>query len=129
MTMADEDGSTVPAGPITFVIEHRTVEQDGAETGGPTVRVLGAADGHEYLRFDMFNVRPHYHYEPPGVAERRLTIDTVAEGDAVSWSLGRLRDRLAPMLAEAGGRGLADALDQQTVIRAVAEVEALVRNP
>lgn len=127
--MADEQGSQVPAGPVTFVVEHRSVEQDGAETGGPTVRVLGAADAHEYLRFDMFNVRPHYHYEPPGVAERVLVIDTVADGDAVSWSLGRLRDRLAPMLAEAGGHDLAGALDEQVVTRAVTEVEALVRNP
>ena len=35
------------------------------------IRVLGTEDEHEYLRFDMFNVNPHYHYEPPTEKERR----------------------------------------------------------
>jgi len=127
--MSDVSESKVPAGPVTFVVEHRTVEQDGEQTGGPTVRVLGVDDDHEYLRFDMFNVRPHYHYEPPSEQERILMIDTVAEGDAVSWAITRLRDRLAPMLVEAGAQGLADSLDGPTLTRAVDDVESLVRNP
>jgi len=121
------EGSSVPAGPITFVVEHRVVAQDGVEAGGPTVRVLGSDDDHEYLRFDMFNVSPHYHYEPPADQERIVMIDTVADGDAVSWGITRLRDRLAPMLVAAGGHGLADALDEQTLARAVDDVESLVR--
>jgi hypothetical protein len=35
------DHASVTAGPINFVVEHRTVVQDGVETGGPTVRILG----------------------------------------------------------------------------------------
>jgi len=127
--MAGEHGSTVMAGPVTFVVEHRTVVQDGVEAGGPTVRVLGGDDEHEYLRIDMFNVNPHYHYEPPAEKERILMIDTVAEGDAVDWGLARLRGRLAPMLTAAGGQDLVGALDEQAVARAVDEVEVLVRKP
>jgi hypothetical protein len=127
--MAGKDASTVTAGPITFVVEHRAVVQDGVEAGGPTVRVLGGDDDHEYLRFDMFNVSPHYHYEPPTEQERILMIDTVAEGDAVSWGIARLRGRLAPMLLAAGGQTLADALDEQTLTRALDDVESLVREP
>jgi hypothetical protein len=127
--MANEDGATVTAGPITFVVEHRAVVQDGVEAGGPTVRVLGGDDDHEYLRFDMFNVNPHYHYEPPAEQERILMIDTVADGDAVSWGIARLRDRLAPMLLAAGGQGLVDALDEQMLATAVDDVESLVREP
>jgi hypothetical protein len=127
--MAGKDGAMVTAGPITFVIEHRAVVQDGVEAGGPTVRVLGGAHDHEYLRFDMFNVNPHYHYEPPAEKERILMIDTVADGDAVSWGIARLRDRLAPMLLAAGAQDLADALDEQTIARAVDDVESLVRTP
>jgi len=127
--MAGTGGSNVTAGPITFVVEHRAVVQDGVEAGGPTVRVLGGADDHEYLRFDMFNVNPHYHYEPPATKERILMIDTVAEGDAVSWGLARLRNRLAPMLIEADGQTLVDALDEQTLARAIDEVESFVRDP
>jgi hypothetical protein len=127
--MAGGSGSTVPAGPITFVVQHRALVQDGVESGGPTVRVLGGDDEHEYLRFDLFNVGPHYHYEPPAEQERILMIDTVAEGDVVSWGVTRLRDRLVPMLVAAGGQGLADALDEQVLAQAVDDVESLVRNP
>jgi hypothetical protein len=127
--MAGGSGSTVKAGPITFVVEHRALVQDGVESGGPTVRVLGGDDEHEYLRFDLFNDRPHYHYEPPGEQERILMIDTVAEGDVVSWGVARLRDRLVPMLVAASGQDLADALDEQVLARAVDDVESLVRNP
>jgi hypothetical protein len=56
---------------VTFVVEHRTVAQDGAETGGATVRALGADDGHEYARLDMFHASPHYH-RAPGEPERVL---------------------------------------------------------
>jgi hypothetical protein len=55
-------------------------------------------------------------------------IDTVAEGDAVTWGIARLRGRLAPMLIAAGAQGLADALDDDMLARAVDEVESLVRN-
>ena len=125
--MAGGDGETVSAGPITFVVEHRNVVQDGVETGGPTVRVLGGDDGHEYLRLDMFHASPHYHYEPPGEPERVLMLDVDAEGDAVEWGIAKLRDRLAPMLVAAGGEGLVAALDAPTLARAVDNVEALVR--
>jgi|tagenome__1003787_1003787.scaffolds.fasta_scaffold20842751_2 hypothetical protein len=127
--MAGGSGSTVTAGPITFVVQHRALVQDGVESGGPTVRVLGGDDEHEYLRFDLFDVDPHYHYEPPAEQERILMIDTVAEGDVVSWGVARLRDRLVPMLVAAGGQGLAVALDEQVLARAVDDVESLVRNP
>jgi hypothetical protein len=127
--MAGEAGTTVTAGPITFVVEHRTVAQDGVEAGGPTVRVLGSDDDHEYLRFDLFNVNPHYHYEPPDAKERVLMLDTVAEGDAVSWGVGRLRPRLRPMRVEAGAPDRAAPLDERMLSSAVDDVEALVRNP
>ena len=125
--MAENGGSTVAAGRITFVVEHRALVEDGVESGGPTVRVLGGDDDHEYLRFDMFNINPHYHYEPPAHAERILMIDTVADGDPVSWGLARLRERLLPMLVAAGGQDLAEGLDEQIVAHAVDDVESLVR--
>jgi hypothetical protein len=127
--MAGEHEAKVAAGPITFVVQHRTVAQDGFEAGGPTVRILGGADDHEYLRFDMFNKDPHYHYEPPAGEERIIMIDTVAEGDAVTWGITRIRERLLPMLVAAGGQDLADALDEPTLAAAADEVESHVRNP
>jgi len=125
--MAGGHGETVAAGPINFVVEHRTVVQEGVETGGPTVRVLGGENGHEYLRLDMFHASPHYHYEPPGEPERVLMLDTDAEGDAVEWGIAKLRDRLGPMLVAAGGKDLVEELDSAALARAVDDVEALVR--
>ncbi|HEY7107658.1 MAG TPA: hypothetical protein VH986_14750 [Acidimicrobiia bacterium] len=119
-----EHSSRVVAGPVSFVVDHRRV----GGTGGPTVRVMGS-DDHEYLKFDMFQVNAHYHYEPPGTDERIVGIDTVAVGDAVEWVMERLRQRLAPMLTEAGGGSLTDALDDATLTDAIADVEALVRQP
>ena len=59
------DRARIEAGPVTFVVEYRSVVQNGVDASGPTIRVVGTDDEHEYLRFDMFNVNAHYHYEPP----------------------------------------------------------------
>jgi hypothetical protein len=117
--------STVTMGPISFVVEHRRV----AQAGGPTVRVLGTDDDHEYLRFDMFDDNPHYHYRPPAGVERIIGIDTVAVGDPADWVLARLRERLTPMLVEAGGASLTAAVDDEALTRTIDAVEVLVRQP
>jgi hypothetical protein len=130
--IAAERASRVRAGPITFTVEHRRVVQAGVEVSGPTIRVVGADDDHEYLRFDMFNRDAHYHYMSPSTetneqAERVVVLDTVAEGEPVSWAIDRLRGRFAPMLANAGGQRLVDLLDEDTLREAVDEVEVLIR--
>ena len=129
MTETSATETAVAAGPVKFVVEHRTV---GAGSG-PTIRVVGADDSHEYLRFDMFSEGPHYHYSPPTApdseaTERILKLDTVADGEAVAWAINTLRARLAPMLEAAGGERLAADLDDATVGRAVDEVEKLARS-
>ena len=129
MTETSATETAVAAGPVTFLVEHRTV---GAGSG-PTIRVVGADDSHEYLRFDMFSEGPHYHYSPPTTpdseaTERILKLDTVADGEAVAWAITTLRSRLAPMLEAAGGERLAAELDDATVGRAVDEVETLARS-
>lgn len=120
-----EPTSPVTVGAINFVVEHRGV----AQGGGPTVRVLGTDDDHEYLRFDMFDEDPHYHYRPPAGEERIIGIDTVAVGDPVDWVLARLRERLTPMLVEAGGASLTDGVGGDELTRAIDRVETLVRQP
>ena len=129
MTETSATETAVAAGPVTFLVEYRSV----GEGSGPTIRVVGADDSHEYLRFDMFSVGPHYHYSPPvppdgESQERILKLDTVAEGEPVSWAITTLRARLAPMLEAAGGERLAGLLDDGTVERAVDEVETLARS-
>jgi hypothetical protein len=129
MTETSATETAVAAGPVTFLVEYRAV---GAGAG-PTIRVVGTDDAHEYLRFDMFSTGPHYHYSPPPsddpeAVERVLKLDTVADGEAVSWAITTLRARLAPMLEAAGGEKLAGLLDDATVGRAVDEVETLARS-
>jgi hypothetical protein len=80
--IAAERASRVRAGPITFTVEYRRVVQAGVEVSGPTIRVVGADDDHEYLRFDMFNRDAHYHYISPSTeaderAERVVVLDEV----------------------------------------------------
>ena len=60
-------------------------------------------------------------------AERVVVLDTVAEGDPVSWAIGKLRGRFAPMLTNAGGQRLVELLEEKTLGRAVDEVEVLCR--
>jgi hypothetical protein len=124
MAEVDESAVRVEGGSIVFVVEHRRLPQVDAGTGGPTIRVLGTADGHEYLRFDMFKVNAHYHYEPPSPApEKRFMLDTVAEGDPVPWLIDRLRHRLGPMLTEAGGAALVEGATGAGLQDTIAEVE------
>lgn len=130
--IAAERASRVVAGPIMLTVEYRRVVQAGVEVWGPTIRVVGADDDHEYLRFDMFNRDAHYHYMSPSTeadeqVERVVVLDTVAEGDPVSWAIGRLRGRFAPMLANAAGQRLVELLEEHTLGRAVDDVEVLIR--
>ena len=122
-----KNGARIEAGPVTFVVEYRSVVQNGVEASGPTIRVIGTDDEHEYLRFDMFEVNAHYHYRPPGSPgenpERVITLDTVAEGEPVAWAIDRLRVRLGPMLTEAGGQRLFDAADGPMLTLAISDVE------
>jgi hypothetical protein len=129
MTDTKPTETAVAAGPVTFHVEHREV--GGAS--GPTIRVVGTDNAHEYLRFDMFATGPHYHYSPPTPAgeesrERILQLDTVAEGEQVAWAIKTLRGRLGPMLEAAGGEELAGRLDDATLGHAVDEVETLARS-
>jgi hypothetical protein len=129
MTETNATETAVTAGPVTFLVEYRQV---GAGSG-PSIRVVGTDDAHEYLRFDMFTTDPHYHYSPPlspdsADRERVVKLDTAAEGEQVSWAITTLRGRLAPMLEAAGGERLAGLLDDATVGRAMDEVETLARS-
>jgi len=79
---------------------------------GVSIHVLGAEDGHEYLRFDVFENGPHYHYIHSERVENKIVdFDTVAMGDMLPWALEQIRSHLPKMLAHAGGAGLADQVD------------------
>jgi hypothetical protein len=148
-----ENTRLLPAGAITFGVEYRDVDPESlAETyagnaaqlaelearspeggfsdEGVSIHVSSTADGHEYLRFDVFDDDPHYHYihrTPPGAdaVNNVIEFDTDALGDMLPWAIERLRTRLAAMLAAAGGTDLVEQLDAELVGRAVDEVQTM----
>ena len=144
-----------PAGAVTLGVEYREVDpaslaatyaDNAAHTAeleerspaggfsdeGVSIHVCGTEDGHEYVRFDVFDDEPHYHYvHQPGPAgelvNNVIPYDPVALGDMLTWAIERLRTRLATMLRAAGGADVAARLDEHLVAAAVDEVEARAR--
>ena len=140
---------SLPAGPLTFVVESRQLSdelagaalraQGAAQAGnepqlglddfGATLHVHGAADGLEHLRFDCFENEPHYHYVRNAEGGNLVCrIDQHAEGDPIEWTLGRLRTRLPEMLEFAGVPELAAQTEAEhdKVLAVVDEVAALL---
>jgi hypothetical protein len=144
----------LPAGAVTFGIEYRDVDPEslratyagnqaqlaeleerspegGFFDAGVSIHVSGTEDGHEYLRFDVFDDEPHYHYvhrEPDGsVVNQVIDFDTIAHGEMLTWVIDRLRTRLTEMLAAAGGAPVADQVDMATVAPVLDAVADMAR--
>ena len=118
-----ENCTTLAAGPVEFVVESRTLDDEAAGTAardgseelfndyGPTLHVLAASDHAEHLRFDCFAKEPHYHYFRTADRSQILRrIDQYAEGDPALWAIERVRARLPEMLEYCGQAGLADSV-------------------
>jgi hypothetical protein len=144
----------IPAGALTFGVEYRNVDPEslratyagdaaqlaeleerspdgGFFDAGVSIHVCGTDDAHEYLRFDVFDDEPHYHYvhrtTDNTVRNQVIDFDTSAHGEMLPWVITRLRTRLPEMLRAAGGGHLATELDAGTVERAVDAVELEAR--
>jgi cystathionine beta-lyase len=107
-------------GPLRLEVEHRSP----GPAGGPTLRVLRAADGYELLRFDCFAHGAHWHLDADGrdeITELPLAVESL------DWTLAELRRDLAGYVAKAG---LAEPLPGAAAVSsALARVEAALRNP
>jgi hypothetical protein len=98
------------------------------QDNGVSLHIAGVDDAHEYLRFDMFEQEPHYHYiERSGERQTIIEFDRVALGEMLPWALHQLRTRLPEMLAYAGGEDLVAKLDRKLIASSLAEVERLAR--
>lgn len=138
-----------PAGAVTFVLEYRQVDPErlarsyagdaaalaeieahspegGFTDCGVSVHVLGSANGHEYLRFDVFDQEPHYHYvRPSGDYNHWVPFDPIAGGDMLPFAMTCLRERLASMLHEAGGDDVAGQIRENDIVPVVDELERI----
>ena len=141
-----------PAGVVTIGVEYRDLTPEslvetykdnprylaelleksppgGFTDQGISIHVVGE-DGHEYVRFDVFDDDPHYHYvhNTPADADplnNVIMFDVVAHGDMLPWAIGCLRDRLPEMLTQAGGGHLAARIDPAVLGTVVDEVAVL----
>jgi hypothetical protein len=116
----------IPAGAVTFGLEYRTLH-DGAEEG-ICIHVYGnELPGHdrELLRFDCFRVAPHYHYRNASAKKNeRLMLDFTAEGDPLSWTLDKIKNRLPIMLIRCEAEEVARAVEQRDIDAALPKIVA-----
>jgi hypothetical protein len=145
---------SVAAGPLSIGVEFRHVDAaiiDATYGGGAvrlaaddtpqppilhdrgaSVHVCDGATGAEYLRFDLFEDDPHYHYIHPGEHQLVVPFDRAASGDMLAWTLARLSTRIRQMLECAGAPDLAGRIapaDIEAALPAVADAIAAARAP
>jgi hypothetical protein len=106
----------VPAGALKIGLQRREP--------GLTVHVCDAGSGDEYLRFDLFDADPHYHYIKPGEHSLIVPYDPAASGDMFTWVLDCLSCRVVEMLAFAAGPEVAARVDPADVAAALPAVAA-----
>jgi hypothetical protein len=152
---SETDTRWVPAGVLTIGVEYRDVNPDelmelyeddpaqlaellekspegGFSDNGVSIHVRGTDDGHEYLRFDVFDDEPHYHYihntgPEEEIVNNVVTFDTFAFGEMLPIAIGWLRERLPEMLPRAGGGHLVAGLDPALLELAIDEVADVAR--
>ena len=115
------DQARIDAGSIAFAMRYR---DDIAGDEGLCIEVRADVKGHdtELLRFDCFQVAPHYHYGPEADDER-LMLDQTAAGDSLDWTLNCFeRGRLRSMIERAGYPSVASGLDEDVVAGAIPTV-------
>ena len=144
-----EHTTYVDAGAISIGIEYRLLDDaelaanyegeqmdeiqdalggDAVEDTGVSLHVVGRDDQHEYLRFDLFEREPHYHYiDRSGESQRIIDYDRVALGPMLPWALEQIRSRLPQMLEHAGGQALISKLEGGRIEASLVEVEKLAR--
>ena len=121
-----EHQARIDASSIAFAMRYR---DDIAGDEGLCIEVRADVDGQdtELLRFDCFQVAPHYHYGPEADDER-LMLDLTAAGDSLDWTLSCFeRGRLRPMIERAGYASVANALDEDEVASIIPEVVSTAR--
>lgn len=149
----EENTHYLRAGTVTFGVEYRDVDPEsltktyednaahlaeleerspegGFADEGVSIHVCDTGTGLEYLRFDVFDDEPHYHYvhqpaDGDEIVNNVVPYDAVALGDMLPWTMERLRTRLDVMLTEAGAPDLAASLDPSVIAPALDKVEAM----
>jgi hypothetical protein len=97
------------------------------EDGGVSLHVVDTATRAEYLRFDIFDGSPHYHYIHPGKYQVNIPYDRAASGDMLDWVQRCLRYRLRDMLEFCGAWTAAAGVDAATIEAVLPDVVEAAR--
>lgn len=90
---------------------------------GLSFHVCDARNGAEYLRFDMFEEGPHYHYlHLDDGYHIAVNYDEWACGPMFDWAVEAIRSRLPVMLRHAGQEDMADRVTQSDVDAVLSKV-------
>jgi hypothetical protein len=110
----------VSVGGLDFYFENRRTGNDG----GPSLQVIdrGGERPVQLLRFDMFDVQPHYHYDPNG-RDLRFDLDPLTIDDGIGWAIRLLREKLPVMVAKAGREQLLSAEDVIAIRGVLPDIE------
>lgn len=120
-----EQGLTIGVGGLRFNVRYSNVNADR----GPSLRIYGDVEDKsvQLLRFDCFDIQPHFHYDPDGV-NHLLKMDTTKVTDPIKWSMDYLQGNVATLVGIAGYRGLAAQLDESVLSAALPTVEKALRD-
>jgi hypothetical protein len=145
----EENTTYLPAGALTIGVEYRDVNPEnllatykdtayldellekspegGFADEGVSIHVCATDGGHEFLRFDVFDDDPHYHYIHAGdeIVNNVIDFDVLAHGEMLTWVIERLRTRLPDMLPHARGDHLVPLIDQSVLDPVIDQVEAI----
>lgn len=120
-----EQGLTIGVSGLRFNVRYSNVNGDR----GPSLRIYGDVEDKsvQLLRFDCFDIQPHFHYDPDGT-NNLLKMDTSKVTDPITWSMDYLRGNVASLVRLAGYRTLAEQLDEGVISTALPTVEKALRD-
>ena len=94
-------------------------------TQGVSIIVEDNIQQKQLLRFDCFRVAPHYYYRNATVKKNeRLMLDFTAEGDALAWTMGKIKNRLPTMLLHCEADEIARNIDQRDADAVIPKIVA-----
>ena len=105
-----------------------TTNQATLDDVGISIHVFDARDDKEYVRFDMFDGDPHYHYMTPGSHHIPVIFVTTANPDYIGWTFERLATSLPAMMEKAGAADAARHVDMAAVRAILPELRAAADN-
>jgi hypothetical protein len=120
-----EQGLTIGVGGLRFNVRYSKTNTDR----GPSLRIYGDVEGKsvQLLRFDCFETRPHFHYDPDG-KNNQLMMDKTRVSDPIAWSMDYLWGNVASLVRIAGYSALAEQLDEAALAAALPTVEKALRD-